>query len=439
MVVLSFSLTLLLVSFTALEMNKQQTVLETARSSETLDRIKSLIPVFETLNPDQAATVLTLTSTCHRGHSLTPTPYPFLQTSTQTDPLAARLSQALSLDSNQVMVGHVSVTQADFSYAKCKHDEMQFPLDILVISIGLSSGQWFNVEIHPHEWHVQDIIYWLKWSGIAFFVIGTTAIFFIRHLNKPLESLSHASEEFAQGLKISTIEECGPPDIRKTIKSFNDMQQQVTDEITRRTQTLAAISHDIRTPLTALRIKAELIDDEPNRTSLIASINKMEKITASALEFLKGENRTEPMRTVDLSALLESECLDFAELGQPVTYSGPHNVRQRCRPEALARAVRNLVENAVKYGGDTIVDLSVTLDMVTISVSDHGPGIPLENIKLVVEPFKRLSQARESDKGGFGLGLAVAKAIAEGHDSQLSLEPNQPTGLVATIRLKRRA
>ncbi len=438
MVVLFLSLTLLLITFVVMEFLKQQTVSETAESSQNLKRIKSLIPVFEILNMNQVSKVLKLTSSCHAGHTLTKDPYQFQSVSNDTKQLENRISHKLVLEDTQVLVGHVTFSQKDFSYHKCGDNDMQFPLEGLVISIKLASGLWFNSEVHYHESHqFTDIIYWRRWSFVAAFFIGIIAVFLISHLNKPLENLNKAALEFAQGLKISKVKEIGPPDLRRTIKSFNLMQQQVSDEIDRRTKTLAAISHDIRTPITALRIKAELIEDDKTRESIISSIIKMEKITASGLEFLKGENRFEPMKMVDLSSLLESECFDFSEVGLPVSYTGESNVFQLCRPEALARAVRNLIENAVKYGGGAVVNLISDIDFVTISVSDNGPGIPHDKLNVVVQPFQRLSKARESNGGGFGLGLAITKAIIEGHNSQLSLEQNNPTGLVANILLTR--
>ena len=173
----------------------------------------------------------------------------------------------------------------------------------------------------------------------------------------------------------------------------------------------------------------------PCARSLIASIERMERITASALEYLKGESRGEPMRRVDLSALLESECAEFEELGHDVAFVGEHGVQHTCRPEALARAVRNLIDNAVKYGGSARVALRRAPGSVDIVVADNGPGIPQDKLQLATEPFERLSDARDSDRGGFGLGLAIARAIAEGHEGQLTLAKNEPSGLVATIRL----
>jgi signal transduction histidine kinase len=236
-------------------------------------------------------------------------------------------------------------------------------------------------------------------------------------------------------MEATEVAEDGPIDLRRAIRSFNAMQRQVAGEMARRTGTLAAISHDVRTPLTALRVKAEMVDDPALRASLIGSVERMERIAASALEYLKGESRAEPMRAVDLSALLESECAEFEELGHDVSFVGEHGVQTTCRPEALARAARNLIDNAIKYGGSARVSLRVEPGFVVIAVADEGPGLPEDERRRAIEPFERLSTARETGSGGFGLGLAIVRAIAEGHEGELALTKNEPHGLLATIRL----
>ena len=212
------------------------------------------------------------------------------------------------------------------------------------------------------------------------------------------------------------------------------MQKQVAEEVERRTHTLAAISHDVRTPLTALRIKAELITDAAARADLITSIDQMEAITASALAYLRGANG-EAIREIDLSAMLESECDDFERIERNVRFKGVGGFRYPCRSDALARAVRNLIDNAVKYGGAAEVELRVSLSRVDIIVSDHGPGIAPEHHARVIEPFQRLSEDARRRPGGFGLGLAVVDAVTRGHGGALRLSANAPHGLVATIEL----
>jgi signal transduction histidine kinase len=276
---------------------------------------------------------------------------------------------------------------------------------------------------------------WLVRSLAAFLVIGGIALFFVHRLSQPFKALAIAANSFASELEVTELEETGPRDVKRAIRSFNVMQRQVTEEMKRRASTLAAISHDIRTPLTALRVKSELIDDERLRADHIASIDKMERITASALDFLKGESRNEPIRQINLGELVDSVCAEFQELGGDVRFECPSRIDYACRPDALTRAVNNLIENAVKYAGSADVSIICTEQQIEIAVTDSGPGIPSNKVDAVFEPFERLCQARDSDTGGFGLGLAIANAIAKGHDGALTLTANSPTGLIATLKL----
>ena len=435
MAILALSLMLLFAVLTVLEILEHDSSIETANSDGTLDRLKGLYPVLERIDEDQLAGILSIASSCHAGYTVTDEPFRLDRSTVETDRLQLRLAQELSLAAQRLIVGHARLTREDFSYEKCSPSEIDLPIEGIVISVKLHSGKWVNAEVHPHEWHFREKMGWMTRASGAFIFVGGIAIFFMRRMIKPLNSLTSAAQRFGEGLKVSELAEEGPIDVRRAIRSFNTMQQQVADEVAKRTNTLAAISHDVRTPLTALRVKAELLEDEDVREDLISSINKIEEITASALEFLRGQSRNEPMRLVDLSALLESECLDFEETGRNATFIGEYNIHHMCRPDALGRAVRNLIDNATKYANSATVALHRGLRVIDITISDNGPGIPADQMELALEPFERLSEARESSRGGFGLGLAIAKAISEGHDGKLILGANDPTGLIATIRL----
>jgi signal transduction histidine kinase len=435
MAILALSLLALFATLMVLEVRERDSVIDTAGSSLTFERLHSLYPMVERIGQQELPAFLELVASCHAGYELADAPFSRGAPSAETERLKLRLARELSVPPARINVGRAQLTRSDFSYDECRPSEIDLPMDGIVIGVQLSSGRWFNAEVHPHESHWREKLDWMLRASVAFVFVGGIAIFFMRRLSKPLNSLTSAARRFGEGLQVSTLQEDGPSDLRRAIRSFNEMQQRVAGEVERRTNTLAAISHDVRTPLTALRVKAELVDDPAIREDLIASINRMEKITASALEFLRGQSRGEPMRSVDLSALLESECTDFEEVGRNATFIGQHHVHHACRPDALARAVRNLIDNAIKYGGAAKVELRPQPEFVDIVVSDTGPGIPQDKVALAVEPFERLSQARESNDGGFGLGLAVAKAVAEGHDGELILAANEPTGLVATIRL----
>jgi signal transduction histidine kinase len=433
--ILALSFAVLLAVLAALEIADQEDVVEWAQNDSTIARLGRMTTAVELASPERVGELLAASSSCHEGYTLTDAPFR-VQASEVTSAIARRIAAALALEPDRVRAGHAVLTRDDFSYARCPPSAIELPVDGVAISIRLGSGKWLNAEVHPHEWHLrQDMIAWFTRSIGAFLFVGAIAVFFVRRLTRPLNELTAAANRFGRGLEVSEVAEGGPPDLRRAIHAFNAMQQQVTSEIARRTHMLAAISHDVRTPLTALRIKTELVADDHARRDLLTSISAMERITASALEFLRGERRTERVRRIDLGALVESECSDFEATGASVTFTGEPSIHYACRPDALACALRNLIDNALKYAGSAQVTLRTRQAFVAISISDHGPGIPEDKRALALEPFERLSPARESDRGGFGLGLAIARAITEGHDGQLVLEANHPTGLIATIRL----
>jgi signal transduction histidine kinase len=433
--VLAISIFLLLSVLISFDFMERRSPIEWAESGATLNRLVRMQTVLESVSTERRGGLLQSLSGCHDGYTLTPKRFEPIDANDRTANLQDRLARQLAVNVQRVTVGYAELTRDDFSYGDCTESEISLPMTAIVISTQLQSGNWLNAEVHPHEWHLQDLIARILRYSLALILVGIFAYFQIRRLSKPLNNLTDAAKQFADGLKVSPVDESGPPDLRRAIQSFNAMQQQVASDVKKRSDTLAAISHDLRTPLTALRIRGELVDDEETRTDLVSSIDKMEKIIASALEYLRGESRSEPHREIDLSALLASECNDFEEAGQQAEFVGETAVHYSCRPDALARAVRNLIENANKYGDGARVDLRTGPESLDISVSDTGPGIPAHEVDVALEPFRRLSKARESHQGGFGLGLAIVEAIVKGHDGELILTGNSPSGLVATIRL----
>ena len=433
--VLAFSIILLLIALVFLDLADRQSPIEWAESNVTFSRVARMQTVMESVTTEQRGSVLESLSGCHDGYTISTKRFEAVSSDKKTDALQKNIALRLNTDPNNVSVGYAILTRDDFSYRDCADAEIALPMTAIVISTQLQPGDWLHTEVHPHEWHLQDLIARILRYSSALIAVGLLALFLIRRISQPLNSLTDAAKQFADGLKVSPVGERGPPDLKRAIQSFNAMQQQVADDVKKRTDTLAAISHDLRTPLTALRIKAELIDDEVIRADLVSSIDKMDKMISSALEHIRGEALSEPQRTVDLSVLLASECFDFEETDQRAEFVGELGVNYFCRPDALARAVRNLIENANKYGDGARVDLQTGSKFLEIVVSDNGPGIPADQIGAVLEPFRRLSKARESDQGGFGLGLTIVAAIAKVHNGELELGPNEQSGLVATIRL----
>jgi signal transduction histidine kinase len=431
----SASLAVLFVSFLIVDLMQQNSLAETASSQEKLNKVSSMLPLLNTFSRRQQIEFEKSYSRCHEGYQFSKKPFESNMNFDQSDLVRQKISEFLNVDLADIIVNMALLNQTDFSYHKCD-SSMSFPLEGLVVSIKLRRQLWLNVEIHEHEWHLRESHSWLLWAIALFIITAIIGIKMISHLTRPLLTLSNASRQFANGLTFSEVEAKGSPDLQVTIHSFNNMQHEVIKAIENRSVTLSAISHDIRTPLTALKLKVELLENEEAKTSLNVSIDKIEKITEAGLIYLKGDHKEEALKVVNLSTLIESECLEMADLGYPVEFNGSQNLEFMCRPIALGRAVRNLIDNALKYANTVSVSLYETSESIVIIVRDTGNGIPEEQFATVVEPFNRLSNARESDKGGFGLGLAIVKAIVDGHGGKFSLQNAvNPRGLVARIEL----
>ncbi|RAX37913.1 ATP-binding protein [Rhizobium tropici] len=231
------------------------------------------------------------------------------------------------------------------------------------------------------------------------------------------------------------FEEKGPPEIRTLAKSLNDMRSRVRALIEARTRMLRAISHDLRTPLTRLRLRAERSREPSLREALLSDIDALALMVEETLVYLRKDTSKEIQLRADLPSLINTACNDFADMGYAVTYSGPDRFAYPCRPHALKRAIANLIDNGTKFASHVKVELHVRPGRaVSISVTDDGPGIPVEFQTDVLEPFYKIDTAR-NDRGGFGLGLSIVKDIVESHFGYLTLENATPRGLIAVINL----
>jgi len=309
-------------------------------------------------------------------------------------------------------------------------------LDGMGLVVKLNDGSWLSAAYHkpltPDIWRAQSLLS----IAITALILSLIGIFSANRLARPLRELASSAEALGRGEVVSSIPEQGPDDIRQLCEAFNRMQSRLRRFIDDRTRMLAAIGHDLRTPLTTLRLRAEFVADSDLQDKMLATIHEMQTMTEATLSFAKGEATVEETRTVDLNSLVESLCDDLAELGHDIDYVETGKLSYRCRPDGLKRAVRNLVENALRYGGRASVGVRCTATSVDIIVEDHGPGIPAEEIEHVFAPFYRLEQSRSRETGGVGLGLSIARAIVRHHGGDIVLTPNNP-GLRASVTLPR--
>ena len=253
---------------------------------------------------------------------------------------------------------------------------------------------------------------------------------------RPLRRLSAKVQVFGQNISITPIDEEGPLEIRRAARTFNLMQERITRSINDRTRMLAAISHDLRTPLTRMRLQLETDSEGGARDKLLRDILIMQSMVSSSLAFLSGSFDQEDREWLDLGALLSTLSDEYEERGIPVSYQGPEQIRFRCRPNAIMRAFANLVENGIRFGEAVLIAASVDETTIVIDVADNGPGIPRDRLHDVVEPFVRLDPSRFDIQGSVGLGLSIVKEIVEEHGGALELINGQPSGLIARIVFK---
>ena len=301
----------------------------------------------------------------------------------------------------------------------------------MTLSIALSGGQWLNVDTRferpPLQWPLSSFLAF----GLTASLILVAAFWFVMtRLTGPLRNLSRAAEDLGRGDAGEPLPVAGPDEVRDLTRAFNRMQDRLTRFVADRTRILAAVSHDLRSPLTAMRFDAELVEDEETRESLVASIDEMQAMAEATLDFAEGLAGREASDVVDVSAWLETLADDKAT---PFEMTGGPAMTVRIRPLALRRAVRNLVENATRYGGGATVGWHRAGDDLVIEITDDGPGIPEEELDEVFAPFHRLEASRSLETGGHGLGLAIARAIVRGHGGDVRLKNRAKGGLKASI------
>src|SRR6185312_1475108 len=274
---------------------------------------------------------------------------------------------------------------------------------------------------------------------VAIAAASLAAAYVARRVTRPLSELARAASAVAEGRSAPRLMESGPQDVRDAARAFNAMTDEVSRTLEGQRQLLSAVGHDLRTPITAMRISLEFVDDKELRDRLQHNLDELQELTEAVLSAARGTGG-ELKRNIDLSALLESICADLDDLGEPVSCDVEEEPAPLiCRPNEIRRAVRNLVENAVAYGSKARVRLAEHPDSYEILVEDEGPGIPAEDQRRVFEPFVRLESSRNEDTGGTGLGLTLVKAIAEGHGGAVTLENRAEGGLRAKLRLPREA
>lgn len=404
-----------------------------ARADREIERIVGLVPALEAVSPAQRRTIARDAST--RVARVTVGPDPLLKKNeddSRSRALAARLAGALGERAIRVAIRRPEHSRhaPDDSVDGAAPQTLTREREIIAISIGLhGSSDWLSVTTkgdRPPERGMEGFFLILGLSLVAVLAVG---LLFVRRLTRPLTHLAEAARAAGKGDHMVRVPETGARELRDAAVAFNDMQSQIAQFEAERTRTLAAVGHDLRTPITSLRIRAEMLDDEA-RAPMVRTLDEMTVMAEGLVAFARGHGEAEKTQALDLARLLHQLCDERAAdmaVGARVTVRG--------RPVALTRAFGNLIDNALRYGESARVSLTVEQDEAVIRVSDDGPGIPEERLGAVFEPFVRGEDSRNVDTGGAGLGLSIVRSILRAHGATITLANRPSGGLEATVRM----
>ncbi len=303
----------------------------------------------------------------------------------------------------------------------------------------LADGQWLTFvaasDLTSLRWAGQMGL-WVLLTGTAILVFGVWAA---HRVTRPLRRFTEAADRLGLDVNAPPLPETGSREIREASHAFNRMQARLKRFVDDRTTMLAAISHDLKTALTRLRLRTEFIEDAEQQAKALGDLDEMQTMLDATLSFAREETSAEPKTRLDLGILVQSLVDDFADGGRAVSYRGAEKYSFEARPVALRRALSNLIDNAVKYGGAAEVELSDQGERVEIRIADRGPGIPVELREQAFAPFFRVEPSRSRETGGSGLGLAVARAVARGHGGDVAFDDRPGGGLIARLILPKPA
>lgn len=390
--------------------------------SGLLEKLSSLSRVIEASEPSQRQKLATAASdgtldikwrASHDALNLPDTP----EASTRTNnPKAHQLFDSPRLEAYQPQ----DWPQQDGQYA---------------LVMQLTDGSWLMFGMPSRSWGLE---HWARNLIVIMLVLlstGLVALIATRRLARPLKTFAQGARRFGVDFRAPPIEPVGPNEIRQAILAFNAMQAQLQHFIKDRTQMLAAISHDLRAPLTRMRLRGEFIGDPELQKKLFRDVDEMHAMINSSLDFFRDDARLEQATPFDLAELLHTLIDDYRDQSIEIPFSGPPRLVYVGRPLGLKRVITNLVENALKYASEPAIELRGDEKQVIVRVLDRGPGIPDNRYEQVFVPFYRLEGSRNKNTGGVGLGLSAARAIVLEHGGELTVRNRKIGGLEARVVL----
>lgn len=391
----------------------------------TVERIAYIVALFEPLDSSGRRQLLPAINSPYLGLELFFVP--------ATMELAAQDERELAFSLSNRLQREVMVKRVD-------QEEGALPTILptrqrIAIWVPLADRSWLRFSTHSNLPSLGWVVQRSAQLFLLCLVLLVFALVAARQITRPIRTFVAAAERLAADVNSPPIPEPGSQELRRATRVVNAMQERLQRYVTDRTRMLAAISHDLRTSLTRLRLRTQFITDTEQRQKAEQDIEQMDTMLAAALSFAQDDATSEKPVKVDLAKLLHTLCDDLIDLGEEVEFRGPEACIVCCRPLALQRAVRNVLSNAVQYGSRIRVTLEPRVGNCEIRVEDDGPGIPEDRFEAVFEPFIRLDPARDHDTGGSGLGLSIARSVMRAHGGDVTLGNRSAGGLVVHLRL----
>jgi signal transduction histidine kinase len=383
-------------------------------AAQTAQRISDVVSLLDTLEPAAREKVIGILNTRRWSAQLSDSPPALAQ------PAEARLAEFARAVQPLLAAREHQVGVREQTY---------------VVSAALAGGGWVTLGYRRDASIVPDVLIW-TWLAAAIAIVVITLVA-ARWVTRPLTALANAAEALGRNIDRPPLEERGPSEVARAAHAFNGMQTRLRRFISDRARIFAAMSHDLKTPITRLRLRAEMLESDALKTKFASDLAEMEAMVNSSLAYLRGVQDHEASQPIDVRALLESLQADTLETGKCVTVEGGAATPYTGKPQALKRVLSNLIENAVRYGNEARVIVEDDHEGLRIRVRDSGPGIPESELERVFEPFHRLEESRNRESGGTGLGLSIARNIAQLHGGDIALRNLPQGGLEAVLTLPR--
>lgn len=445
--------------------NQNANIQEAINRFHLLENTASAVTLLNVLNAEKRHIGIATLSNHRKGIFLSQGPWP-IQSEHSSNNLVIRLSQMLNFSPSRILISNkihnekfcdnktqekekrknisnkkVTINLASTDSIKPKIDKtIEACQSDFFISVQVDDKQWLNFYFHlgpPSRVLISKVLPGIFTSLLLMIIITNLTL---NRITLPLKQLSHGAEKVGRG-ETYTIPASGPQDVKQTIVAFNDMQEKLNRFIKDRTHLMAAISHDLRTPITVMRLRLELFEQSDDKIKLLETLDEMESIAVASLNFVRESNIEEDTKDIDINALLASICDDLQETGLQTHYKEHSRIIYSCRSKSLKRALTNIIHNGAIYGKHVDVSLHSVKEMhdtsthaLEIHINDQGSGIPYEMHNQIFEPFVRLEQSRNRKTGGTGLGLSIARTIIRHHGGDILLR-NQSEGLSVIVQL----